>query len=167
MHAKHGWGGPRHYPRIAPNDQQPESSAAQEVLARYYAPVMGVVYQILGDIGLVDHAVETIFRRTLRSGATTPVAIWRCVVQVIRSYMLRGAMVPVAAHAYDAPIRILHSLAQLEPEGRLLALLYFHEGLDDRQLAAIFDLHIDRVREQLSQAGDRMLMTLEHVDALR
>lgn len=143
------------------------SSQLSELLDQFYVPVMGVTYQVLGDIGLANRAVETIFAQLSGRTRLSAVDVWRCVVRVLRANLARGFAVTLLRPQIQAlQATLLNSLAQLDPEERMLMLLYHHEGLSAAQLADIFEVDRRDVQRTVVRARERMLEDLRREDAL-
>jgi DNA-directed RNA polymerase specialized sigma24 family protein len=136
------------------------------LVEHYYTQVLGVAYQVVGDATLAARATTTIFGRTRRLRLTAgqePVALWRTALKVLRGYRARGLTVtPIVPDSADWQTVLLKQLARLDPDDRILLLLRYHEGLDDRALAEILGVDRQTARDRLARARNRLLTEQGH-----
>jgi DNA-directed RNA polymerase specialized sigma24 family protein len=132
-----------------------------DLVRGYYARVLGIAYQVVGDATLASRATSAIFRRTLRLRPTAgqeTVALWRTALKILRGYRARGLTVaPLTSESGDWQTTLLSRLGRLEADDRILLLLRYREGLDDQQLAEVLDADRHAVRARLAQARNRLL----------
>jgi DNA-directed RNA polymerase specialized sigma24 family protein len=132
-----------------------------DLLETHHADVLGITYQVVGDVTLAARAVTTIFERLVRnrpSREAERVTLWRFALRILRNYHARGlTIVPIRPPAADWQTALLNRLGRLDPEDRILLLLRYREGLDDRELAAVLGVDRPTARARLAQARRRLL----------
>lgn len=139
-----------------------------DLLHTYFARVLGIAYQALGDAALATEATETCFRRLARRHAAEPVEVWRTLMQVLQRYVGRGihvAMLDSNASGWQATL--LDGLAELPPYDRVLLLLHYHEHLSLEQLARVMDEDIETIRTSVAQVRKQLIDNVGLYDALR
>ena len=140
----------------------------EELLNTYYTRVLGVAYQVLGDVALATQAAETCFERLVGSSASDSINVWRVTLDVLHSYLLRGlAVEPLASDAAGWQAALMDGLAKIEPEERIVLLLSYHERLDHAQLARVLGSTVDQARQDVARARNRLIEVLELRDAMR
>ena len=144
------------------------AAAPTELLDTYYARVLGVAFQVLGDAALAARAAETIFRRLIRHERAPATTVWAAAVKVLHSYLERGLRVePLASDAAGWQAPLLDGLAELDPADRILLILRYHEGLQYSQLAEVLGTDVGTVRRDVARARNRLMDVLGLRDAVR
>ncbi len=132
-----------------------------DLLETHYADVLGITYQVVGDVTLAARAVTTIFERLVRNRPPREderVTLWRSALKILRNYHARGlTIVPIRPPSADWQTALLNRLGRLDPEDRILVLLRYREGLNDKELAAVLGVDRSAARARLAQARGRLL----------
>ncbi len=132
-----------------------------DLLETHYADVLGITYQVVGDVTLAARAVTTIFERLVRSRPSRDherVTLWRFALKILRNYHARGlTIVPIRPPSADWQTALLNRLSRLDPEDRILLLLRYRERLNDKELAAVLGVDRSAARARLMEARGRLL----------
>jgi hypothetical protein len=136
-----------------------------DLLETHYADVLGITYQVVGDVTLAARAVTTIFERLIRNRPLRDherVTLWRFALKILRNYHARGlTIVPIRPPSADWQTALLNRLGRLDPEDRILVLLRYREGLNDNDLAAVLGVDRTAARARLMEARRRLLADTE------
>lgn len=139
-----------------------------DLLRTYYARVLGVAYQALGDAALAIEATEVCFKRLARRRIAGPVEVWRTLMRALQAYVDRGMDVALLdSNASGWQASLLDGLADLAPFDRVLLLLHYHEHLGFDQLALVMDQDVEAVRRSLAQVRGQLIDNVGLNDALR
>lgn len=142
--------------------------APQQLLDLYYARVLGVAYQVVGDAALAARAAEAIFDQLQQETPVDVIDVWQVAADVLYSFIRRRLVVtPLASDASGWQAPLIDGLAQVDPEARMLLLLRYHERLDHEQLAAALRLNRQTVRAEVARARGELMSVLGGQGALR